>query len=118
MLAYGSQKEAKKTTGVMSESPITIRTSRRFEECVPMTRLRARIAERLVMAQQQAAIFTTKRNSWSLNFIKKGFLLLVARAPMKLALEVLSHLAKRPARPLTMTYFTASACDLRRTLSS
>lgn len=38
VLAYGSQKEAKKTTGVMSESPITIRTSRRFEECVPISK--------------------------------------------------------------------------------
>ncbi len=41
------------------ESALTSEAGERMEKRVPMTRLRARIAERLVQAQQQAAILTT-----------------------------------------------------------
>jgi 2-oxoglutarate dehydrogenase E2 component (dihydrolipoamide succinyltransferase) len=41
------------------EQDLTTRTDHRIERRVPMTRLRARIAERLLQAQQNAAILTT-----------------------------------------------------------
>lgn len=42
-----------------SVNPVADRIDERYEERVPMTRLRARIAERLVKSQQTAAILTT-----------------------------------------------------------
>ncbi len=43
----------------VAEMPISTGTGERIEKRVPMTRLRARIAERLVQSQQTAAILTT-----------------------------------------------------------
>ena len=43
----------------VAEMPISTGTGARIEKRVPMTRLRARIAERLVQSQQTAAILTT-----------------------------------------------------------
>ncbi len=47
------------TSKSTAESPMTFPAGQRIEKRVPMTRLRARIAERLLQAQQNAAILTT-----------------------------------------------------------
>jgi len=49
----------KAETMAMSSIPVIDMTDERREERVPMTRLRARVAERLVQSQQTAAILTT-----------------------------------------------------------
>ncbi|MEW8692476.1 MAG: 2-oxoglutarate dehydrogenase complex dihydrolipoyllysine-residue succinyltransferase [Candidatus Thiodiazotropha endolucinida] len=54
----GSQTESTVVPATPSPPPATIATGR-IEERVPMTRLRKRVAERLVEAQQTAAILTT-----------------------------------------------------------
>lgn len=54
----GSQTESAVAPATPSPPPATIATGR-IEERVPMTRLRKRVAERLVEAQQTAAILTT-----------------------------------------------------------
>ncbi|MEW8534111.1 MAG: 2-oxoglutarate dehydrogenase complex dihydrolipoyllysine-residue succinyltransferase [Candidatus Thiodiazotropha endolucinida] len=54
----GSQTESTVAPATPSPPPATIATGR-IEERVPMTRLRKRVAERLVEAQQTAAILTT-----------------------------------------------------------
>ncbi|MCW8830108.1 MAG: 2-oxoglutarate dehydrogenase complex dihydrolipoyllysine-residue succinyltransferase [Gammaproteobacteria bacterium] len=55
--------EAEEPAGAITKKPLevesTVQTGQRIEKRVPMTRLRARIAERLVQAQQNAAILTT-----------------------------------------------------------
>lgn len=57
-------KTAAKNTSVVNkqasiETPVAVRNNLREEKRVPMTRLRARIAERLLESQQTAAILTT-----------------------------------------------------------
>ncbi|MES9822798.1 MAG: 2-oxoglutarate dehydrogenase complex dihydrolipoyllysine-residue succinyltransferase [Candidatus Thiodiazotropha endolucinida] len=54
----GSQTESAVAPATPSPPPATVATDR-LEERVPMTRLRKRVAERLVEAQQTAAILTT-----------------------------------------------------------
>ncbi|MCG7888521.1 MAG: 2-oxoglutarate dehydrogenase complex dihydrolipoyllysine-residue succinyltransferase [Candidatus Thiodiazotropha taylori] len=54
----GSQTESAVAPATPSPPPATIATGR-IEERVPMTRLRKRVAERLIEAQQTAAILTT-----------------------------------------------------------
>ncbi|MFI0458371.1 MAG: 2-oxoglutarate dehydrogenase complex dihydrolipoyllysine-residue succinyltransferase [Candidatus Thiodiazotropha endolucinida] len=54
----GSQTESAVAPATPSPPPATIATGR-LEERVPMTRLRKRVAERLIEAQQTAAILTT-----------------------------------------------------------
>ena len=56
-----NQEPAEKTLSSGAESPIAqgLDAGDRVEKRVPMTRLRARIAERLIEAQQNAAILTT-----------------------------------------------------------
>ncbi|MCW8853981.1 MAG: 2-oxoglutarate dehydrogenase complex dihydrolipoyllysine-residue succinyltransferase, partial [Gammaproteobacteria bacterium] len=51
--------KSNKVESVTAESKKPVETGERIEKRVPMTRLRARIAERLVDAQQSAAILTT-----------------------------------------------------------
>jgi len=53
------QEETDKDSQAISQSVANMTTSERPEQRVPMTRLRARIAERLTEAQQTAAILTT-----------------------------------------------------------
>lgn len=53
------QEATDKDSQAISKSIATMATGERPEQRVPMTRLRARIAERLVEAQQTAAILTT-----------------------------------------------------------
>ncbi len=43
----------------LDSQPVSVSAEQRIEQRVPMTRLRARIAERLLQAQQNAAILTT-----------------------------------------------------------
>jgi len=54
-----TQEETDKDSQAISQSVATMTTGERPEQRVPMTRLRARIAERLIEAQQTAAILTT-----------------------------------------------------------
>jgi 2-oxoglutarate dehydrogenase E2 component (dihydrolipoamide succinyltransferase) len=53
------REQADKDSQAISKSITTMASGERPEQRVPMTRLRARIAERLVEAQQNAAILTT-----------------------------------------------------------
>jgi len=53
------QEATDKDSQAISKSVATMATGERPEQRVPMTRLRARIAERLIEAQQTAAILTT-----------------------------------------------------------
>ncbi|MCW8911603.1 MAG: 2-oxoglutarate dehydrogenase complex dihydrolipoyllysine-residue succinyltransferase [Gammaproteobacteria bacterium] len=62
IINYLSQQKkikSNKVESVTAESKKPVETGERIEKRVPMTRLRARIAERLVDAQQSAAILTT-----------------------------------------------------------
>ncbi len=62
-LAGASEKESVRETPVENIAPVAAKplpaSGERLERRVPMTRLRARIAERLIQSQQQAAILTT-----------------------------------------------------------
>ena len=62
-LAGASDKESVRETPVENIAPVAAKplpaSGERLERRVPMTRLRARIAERLIQSQQQAAILTT-----------------------------------------------------------
>lgn len=61
--ASASDKESVRETPVENIAPVAAKplpaSGERLERRVPMTRLRARIAERLIQSQQQAAILTT-----------------------------------------------------------
>lgn len=61
--ASASDKESVRETPVENIAPVSVKplpaSGERLERRVPMTRLRARIAERLIQSQQQAAILTT-----------------------------------------------------------
>jgi 2-oxoglutarate dehydrogenase E2 component (dihydrolipoamide succinyltransferase) len=57
--SHEQQEETDKDSQAISKSVATMTTGERPEQRVPMTRLRARIAERLTEAQQTAAILTT-----------------------------------------------------------
>lgn len=52
-------KSVEKVSKPVSEKTVSMPSGQRIEKRVPMTRLRTRIAERLVQAQQTAAILTT-----------------------------------------------------------
>lgn len=56
--AMGASKGASKAES-KSSAPMSTNTEGRIEERIPMTRLRARVAERLIQSQQQNAILTT-----------------------------------------------------------
>ena len=62
-LAAAGDKESVRETPVENIAPVAAKSlpasGERLERRVPMTRLRARIAERLIQSQQQAAILTT-----------------------------------------------------------
>lgn len=62
-IASASDKESVRETPVENIAPVAAKplpaSGERLERRVPMTRLRARIAERLIQSQQQAAILTT-----------------------------------------------------------
>ncbi len=62
-LAAAGDKESVRETSVENIAPVAAKSlpasGERLERRVPMTRLRARIAERLIQSQQQAAILTT-----------------------------------------------------------
>lgn len=62
-LATAGDKESVRETPVENIAPVAAKSlptsGERLERRVPMTRLRARIAERLIQSQQQAAILTT-----------------------------------------------------------
>ena len=61
--ADASDKKSVRETPVENIAPVAVKplpaSGERLERRVPMTRLRARIAERLIQSQQQAAILTT-----------------------------------------------------------
>ena len=59
VMAYLDAREARQDEDIRAAAPATAPDDARQEKRVPMTRLRARIAERLVEAQANAAILTT-----------------------------------------------------------
>ncbi|AFN35784.1 2-oxoglutarate dehydrogenase complex dihydrolipoyllysine-residue succinyltransferase [Taylorella equigenitalis] len=54
-----AQKASKGSSVSKPSAPMATNTEGRIEERIPMTRLRARVAERLIQSQQQNAILTT-----------------------------------------------------------
>lgn len=59
VINFVNQISAQKTPATSTAAPVAIPAGERTEQRVPMSRLRARIAERLLSAQHNAAILTT-----------------------------------------------------------